>query len=140
VTTTERPEATSLVVPSHSSLWTGRYHAIDPAQVIPVQTSIGSPKWVGYDLLQWDTVKPWGLLEVHDPEEFRRRYRHRLHQRGRRIQVELRELELMYYGWPLVLCCFEDLRDESRWCHRRILAGYLEERLGVAVPDLEEVN
>jgi hypothetical protein len=79
-------------------------------------------------------VKPWGLLEVHDPEEFRRRYRHRLHQRGRRILDELRELELMYDGWPLLLCCFEDIGKPGAWCHRRVLAGWLSERLGVASP------
>jgi hypothetical protein len=128
------------VAPGRATLWTARYAAADPRAAIPVQTSVGAPRWVGYDLVQWDAVKPWGLLDVHDPEEFTRRYRHRLHQRGRRILAELRDLELAYDGWPLLLCCFEDLRDGSRWCHRTVLSGWLSERLGVAVPELEEVS
>jgi hypothetical protein len=119
-------------------LWTARYGAIDPSIGVPVQTSIGTPRWVGYGLHRWDTVMPWGLLGEHDQEVFTRAYRHRLHQRTRRILAELADLHAAYDGWPLLLGCYEDLRDGTRWCHRRVLAGWLSEHLAVEIPDVED--
>jgi len=105
--------------------------------MVPIQTSIGRPGWVSFELVAWEAVMPWGLLEERDPEVFRRRYRHRLHLRTPRILAELADLQRTYDGWPLALCCFEDLRRPDAWCHRRILAGWLEEHLGEEIPDLE---
>jgi hypothetical protein len=133
----ERLEAT-LVAPGR--LVVARYAAVDPARMVPVQTSIGRPRWVGFDVIAWPAVMPWGLFGRDlEPEEFRRAYRRRLHQRTPRILGELAELLAAYDPYPLALCCFEDLRDGSRWCHRTILAEWIGERVGVEVPDLEEV-
>jgi uncharacterized protein YeaO (DUF488 family) len=68
---------------------------------------------------------------VTDPDEFRRRYRHRLHQRTGRILAELAELHERYDGWPLALCCFE---ADPAACHRSVLAGWLAEK-GVAIEE-----
>ncbi len=44
-------------------------------------------------------------------------------------------LRATYDGWPLVLCCFEDLR--KAWCHCRFLAEWLTQHLGEKISDLE---
>jgi hypothetical protein len=108
--------------------------------MVPVQTSIGRPKFVNYEVVAWPVVAPWGLFgRGLSPEDFAVAYRRRLHQRTPRILAELGELLDAYDPWPLALCCYEDLRDGSRWCHRTALSGWLEEKLGVPVPELEEV-
>ena len=40
----------------------------------------------------------------------------------------------------LVLCCFERLTEPGAWCHRRILATWLEKRTGQVVEELPEAT
>jgi hypothetical protein len=108
--------------------------------MVPIQTSVGRPRWANFDVVAWPVVMPWGLVNAGlDQADFTRKYRARLHRRTPRILAELAELLAAYPDWTLALCCFEDLRDGSRWCHRTVLSGWLSERLGVRVPELEEV-
>jgi hypothetical protein len=118
-------------------LLTARYAVVDPARMVPIQTSIGRPGWLTFELVAWRSVAPFGLLEETDHEVFRRKYRYRLHQRTSRILEELAELRATYDGWPLALCCFEDIRHPESWCHRRFLAEWLAQKLGEDIPDLE---
>jgi hypothetical protein len=86
-------------------------------------------------LLEWRSVYPWGLFGAGlEPEEFTRRYRHRLHRQTPRILAELTELREGY--GDLVLCCHEDLAKPGAWCHRTILATWLEEKLGEPVEEV----
>jgi hypothetical protein len=134
--TIQRPEATTLVVPGR--LVVARYGAVDPARMVPVQTSIGRPKWVGFEVIAWGAVAPWGMVgKFTDPSEFRRAYRARLHRQRGRILSELAGLLGDYPDHPLALCCFEDLRKPDAWCHRTYLAELLGEWLGVEIPELE---
>jgi hypothetical protein len=124
-----------LVTPGRSRVWTASYSRVDPRVMVPVRTSIGAPRFAGYQLEEWPAVYPWGLLDVTDPDEFRRRYRHRLHRQTPRILAELAELLAKYDGWPLALCCWEDLTKPGAWCHRTLLAEWLREK-GVIVEEL----
>jgi uncharacterized protein YeaO (DUF488 family) len=63
-----------------------------------------------------------------EPDEFTRRYRHRLHQRRPRILAELQELREGY--GDLVLLCHE---PAGTFCHRVVLARWLSEQLGEEV-------
>jgi hypothetical protein len=38
----------------------------------------------------------------------------------------------------IALCCFEDLRKPGLWCHRRLLADWLQQRYGWTLPELPE--
>jgi hypothetical protein len=118
-------------------VYTARYTVVDPSRMVPVQTSIGRPGWLTFELVEWRTVAPFGLLGETDREVFRRKYRHRLHQRTNRVLAELEELRSTYEGWPLALCCFEDVRRPESWCHRRFLAEWLAQHVGEKIPDLE---
>jgi hypothetical protein len=132
-----RVAAGQSALPHVEGLVTARYAAVDPRVWVPVQTSIGRPGWIGFELVEWPTVYPWGLVGEMDPGLFRRKYRYRLHQRTSRVLGELAELRATYDGWPLALCCFEDLRKPDAWCHRTILAGWLAQHLGGEIPDVE---
>lgn len=41
-------------------------------------------------------------------------------------------------GHEPVLLCWERLRKPGEWCHRRMVAEWLEQSLGLAVPEYEE--
>ena len=97
-----------------------------------MRTSIGAPKWMTAPLLEWRSVYPWGLFRAGlDPEEFTRRYRHRLHQRTGRVLAELQELREGY--GDVMLLCHE---PAGAFCHRRVLAGWLTEKLGEPVEEV----
>jgi len=123
------------VIPGRSdaSLYTASFASVDPARVVPVLTTVGTPRFTSYPLVEWRTVAPWGLLDVADPEEFRRRYRHRLHRLTPKILAELADLRAAYDPWPLALLCFEaDPAD----CHRALLGEWIAEQTGEEVREL----
>lgn len=41
---------------------------------------------------------------------------------------------------PVLLCYEKPPFTESNWCHRRIVAGWFEEKLGIIVPEIGEVD
>jgi uncharacterized protein YeaO (DUF488 family) len=77
-------------------------------------------------------VFPWGLLEVTDPAEFRRAYRHRLLRKTPKVLSELQDLRKGYCA-PLVLLCFEDLSRPDAWCHRSLLAEWISQHTGETI-------
>ena len=48
----------------------------------------------------------------------------------------LERLERIAGGKTLVLLCWEWLADPNEWCHRRMLAAWIEQRTGLMVPEL----
>ena len=118
------------------TLYTASYRTVDPHRGVPIQTSIGAPRFVGYAVLKWEVVMPFGLVDLTDEAEFRRRYRHRLHSKTPRILRELEELQAAYDPTPLLLCCWEDLTKPGAWCHRTHLAAWISEHTGENIPEL----
>jgi hypothetical protein len=77
---------------------------------------------------------PWNLVRAGLAEaDYRRRYRHQLHRRQTpAVLAELQELQEGYCA-PLVLLCHCDLA--RGFCHRRMLAEWLEAHLGETIPE-----
>ena len=118
-------------------LYTASYSDFDPAWGVPVRTSVGEPKWWPEPLAHLRRVAPYGLREVTDQDEFARLYFERLDNAGpEAISDRLIALSATHQGRPLVLLCFEDLRRPGAWCHRRLLAAWIERNLCFAVPEL----
>lgn len=84
-------------------------------------------------LLDWPAVYPFGLVDVTDAEELRRRYRRRLWSKKPRILAEVQELRDAY--GDLVLLCFE---PAGKLCHRTILSQWLTEQLGEEIHELTD--
>jgi hypothetical protein len=98
-----------------------------------VAITVGLPKWFPKPMVPWRTVAPFGLLGAGlEPEEYRRRYRHRLHRLTPRITAELVEMRQAYAPADLILCCYE---PAGAWCHRVLLAEFLAELLGEEVTE-----
>jgi uncharacterized protein YeaO (DUF488 family) len=101
--------------------------------MVPIPTSISQPRFISYEVEPWPAVMPWGLLDVTDPDVFRRKYRDCLHQRTPRVLAELVELLAKYTGWDLALCCFE---KPGEFCNRSVLGEWIAQKTGEEVREL----
>lgn len=105
----------------------------------PVSISQGPPWWYGgaqYKVLApaWELIKRahHGYLTEH---EYRLLY-------IESILVKLNPQEvyaylLTEYGENCTLLCFEDLKHPGDYCHRRIVAQWFEDSLGIEIPELK---
>jgi hypothetical protein len=119
-------------------LFTARYADYAPVWGVAVRTSVGTPKvWRHGPLEHVRRLTPYGLLHVTDRAEFTRLYTARLERAGAEaIRARLQGISDAHDGWPLVLCCFEDVREPGVWCHRTTLGAWLRNRLGVEVTEV----
>ena len=116
------------------TLSTGCYRLWRPDHGVPVRTSVGPPRWFPDVLVEWPTVYPWGIYNADlDEQTFRRKYRHQLHRKTPKVLAELQELREGYASLGIVLLCFE---PAGTFCHRTVLAGWLEEQLGETISEL----
>jgi uncharacterized protein (DUF488 family) len=104
--------------------------------LVPVGVSIGKPKFpLGYECVYLRRAAPWGLREIADNDEFTRRYRERLDSIGiALVRRRFRSISAEHDDRGLVLLCFE---RPGQFCHRRVLAEWIEEQTGQVVPELE---
>jgi hypothetical protein len=120
-------------------LATGRYQSFDPAQGVPVRTTVGRPRFrLGYELKhEIRELAPVGLMNL-DGAEFEAAYRARLDRLDLGALVERFEaISAAEGGQRVVLLCFEDVWA-GQACHRRTFAAWFEEQPdGWSVPELE---
>jgi len=48
--------------------------------------------------------------------------------------------DILYVSEPTAYCCFEALKKPGEWCHRRMLAEYIEDRFDMEVEELTKEN
>lgn len=116
---------------SNPELKSGRYAV--------VRISIGSPKWpLGYEVSSaLSELMPYGAFGIEDKETYRKKYIERLEKYGvDLIQNKLAQMEAK--GKPVVLACYEDLRDPAQWCHRTMFAEWYMEKTGEVVEELTD--
>ena len=113
---------------SNPELRTGKYTA--------VRISIGAPRWsLGYTVIgAMKDLMPFGLLEVQDRALYEQKYRERLDRVG--VDRILKQFDAYGYEKPIVLLCFEDVRDPEQWCHRSMFAQWWLEQTGEVVKEL----
>lgn len=115
---------------SNPELRTGKY--------IAVRISLGAPKWpLGYEIAgEINDLMPFGLLQINDKALYERKYRERLDRIGiDRIQ---KQIDAFGFEKPVVLLCYEDVRDPSQWCHRTMFAQWLLEQTGEIADELPD--
>jgi Protein of unknown function, DUF488 len=121
-----------------TALATGRYQTFTPSQGVPVQASLGRPKFpLDYELRE--TVRelmPWGLLDKKlSDDEFTRRYRQRLDRLDLdALRAQFDAISKRHEKRP-VLLCFEDVHA-GEFCHRRVFADFWQERTGRRIPEV----
>jgi hypothetical protein len=119
-----------------AGLMTSRYQDWRAGCGVPVQITIGAPKfWRGAQLVDGRLLAPWGLLDRSIPtDECRRRYVARLDARAVRVVALLARIARQHPGQRLMLLCFERVPEQE--CHRRWFASWFEQRFGLVVPEL----
>lgn len=123
---------------------TSRYAARDlilASGLAPVATSVGLPKFAtGYQIADHaKLLAPYGLLDIDDEDEFTRRYVERLERYGaHKILGVLAGIARREQTRGVALLCWEDLTKPDAWCHRRVLADWIEQQTGQHVPELGE--
>lgn len=115
---------------SNPELKSGKYTA--------VRISLGAPKWpLGYEIAgEIKDLMPYGLLQINDKALYERKYRERLD----RIGIDRIQHQIDAFGFekPVVLLCYEDVRDPSQWCHRTMFAKWLLEQTGEIADELPD--
>lgn len=91
-----------------------------------VATSQGIPKWFRGRVYK-RLAPSWALVHVKDREEYTRRYR-------REVLAKLDPWQVYQdLGPDAILLCWE---APGEFCHRRLVAEWLEEHLGIQVPEM----
>ena len=105
-----------------------------------VRISVGAPRWkLGYKITgAIPDLMPKSLRHIKDIETFRPLYYARLNLFGaEKIRKQLFYFES--FGKPIVLLCFEDLRQSnSVWCHRKLFADWWKDKTGEIITELED--
>jgi hypothetical protein len=124
-------------------VWTARYANSTLAEhpAAKLQTSLGTPKFrLAYELHPLPEATPAAWMLNMTEAEFAGSYSRLLETRGGATMMRARLAEVARTAGvdQLVLCCYEDIRRPGVWCHRRILAAWLEERTGQVIEELPE--
>ncbi|MET7816069.1 hypothetical protein ABZT26_35180 [Streptomyces sp. NPDC005395] len=121
-------------------LATCSYPEFRPEMGIPVRATLGAPRFsLGYVLggvMPDATPERWFMGQPY--EDFRRRMRHKLHKLTIHRFMERAQAIGDAHGKPdatIVLLCFENGRNKKGWCHRALVAEWLEEQ-GVPCPEV----
>ena len=117
---------------SNKELQSGNYTAVG--------ITLGRPKFnLGQQLAgNLYDIAPKGLFgKGYGREEYKEKYFEKMD----KIGVERIRRQLDYYrsmGKDVVLLCFEDVRDESQFCHRNVFAEWWEKNTGERIEELPD--
>ncbi|MFN2491143.1 MAG: DUF488 family protein [Actinomycetota bacterium] len=120
-------------------LATSRYRnhdAIVSSGLAPLGITLGRPRFfLGYGLAgHRRELAPSRHMWNMEPAPFIRAYVDKLERQG--IDRIMDMIEGLSNERGAVLLCFEDLAQPDEWCHRTVLAQWIEAKAGVSVPEL----
>lgn len=94
--------------------------------VFPI--SLGLPKFPTVYRMQRQILQlaPTRDLLSMGKEQYAENYKRMLNRRHSTIMDIFRSLEQGAGSRDVVLCCFEDIRSGSKWCHRTMLAEWVK--------------
>ncbi len=117
----------------YTSRWSNRDLGKLDAQMVAI--SRGVPRWpLRFRCRRLLDLAPSSEEFGQPEEEFDKAYLSRMDGMG--AHAILDALEVVSGGKAVVMLCFENVLKDER-CHRRLLAGFLEARAGIEVPELE---
>lgn len=121
------------------NLVTTSYKSFKPEMGIPIQTSIGNPKfWRCNPLTQAKVFYPYATFKKHADKSMAQKsqiYQKSLDVYASQIEKMLDNFTAIYGDKPLVLMCYEDVQA-GEICHRRWLAEWFKTRYNIDVPEL----
>ena len=123
------------VIELYTSHW--RYPLLEHVDAQIVSISRGQPRRrLPFRYRKLTSLAPGNAAwNTPDQESFEEAYRTQLEELG--IRTIIADLEHVSGGRPVVAVCWERLDDPDEWCHRTMLAHYLEEQVNIKVRELE---
>lgn len=123
-------------------IYTSRYQnpALKSGDYTAVGITRGAPKFkLGYSLSGniIEIAPPGYLFQENDRQRFTPRYFRHMDRTGPAVIAKM----LAFYeklGKPVVLCCYEDVRNPEDWCHRLVFAEWWQARTGECIPELPD--
>lgn len=96
--------------------------------IIPVSVSIGKPKFITSPMLRLTQLAPTYSMLGLEFDEYKKRYLQILDKVDWKSIREILKVT-SDGGKPIALCCYEALKTEGEWCHRTMLAEYLNKMI-----------
>jgi hypothetical protein len=119
----------------YTSYWQSPVLKDVDAQMVAI--SRGKPRWklpFRYRVLA-ELAPDNHTWAQEDQEAFTASYLRQLEELG--TEAILARLERLSGGLPVVALCWEDLSKPGQWCHRSLLASWLELKTGLVAPELQ---
>lgn len=122
-------------------LYTSRYQNKGLAkrpELLKIGITAGRPRWtLAYPVAFLSQLAPARAWLHMEREEYEPLYLAHLGRLGAEHILELIAEKVKQAGAEgAVLLCYEDLSDPTLWCHRTMLATYLQTYLGIEIPEL----
>ncbi len=104
--------------------------------------TVGRPRWpLKYEMTWFPQFGPDRSYLKADKDVYEPQYIAKLESLGIEwVMDTLNKQSEAYGGADVVLLCFEDLRKEGEWCHRRMLAEWIERKSGIVVEEFPEID
>jgi hypothetical protein len=119
----------------YTSHW--RHPLLEHVDAQIVSIARGQPRWrLPFRYRKLRSLAPCDAAwNAPNRESYEEAYRSQLEELG--IGTILADLERVSGGSPVVALCWERLDEPDAWCHRTMLARYLEEHASLKVPELK---
>jgi hypothetical protein len=114
-------------------LTTGRFQTYRPEMGRAIRTTVGPPRFFKHPHVHARRCTPYGIFGVvHDEADYTAAYLARLDRHGDGVLAEIADLTDGEGGCLLCYC-----KLDETYCHRRILAEWVESTSGLAVPEVD---
>lgn len=119
-------------------IYTSYYAKKLPEHIDRISISIGFPRWEKniLRLLEFAPRPEW--LMIKGEQEYRKHYIQHLDNMGIDVIIEILDSASCDGLKDIALLCYESLNREKnpeQFCHRRMLAEYIEKHAGLEVPE-----
>lgn len=115
-------------------LITAAFKDYKPTMGTAIRTTVGANRWFRHPHVHARLCTPYGVFGKYEDEaEYRAAYLAKLDEAGDAVIQEIRTLTVPSGGRGALLCFCKVAQGE--WCHRRMLATWLQDRYGLFVPE-----
>lgn len=119
-------------------IYTGCWFRAIPEEFIRVGISRGTPRGLKAGYRMFRALAPGPYFRSVSPQEYITKFSEQLKLLDPQLVVA--QIEQICDGRTPVLCCYESapkIHIGEQWCHRHLVAAFLEKHLGILVPEID---
>jgi hypothetical protein len=115
-------------------IYTSSWFTALPEGMLRLGISRGTPRGFPAGYRRLPELQPGTWFNSVSESEYRRRYFDEV--LGRlNPEALVKKIETLAAGQTPVLVCYEAPADDKAWCHRGYVSAWLQERLGLSIPE-----